>query len=50
MDAEGKLYGGHLEEGCEILTLAEFSILRVSDTRLVRRKLEGGMFPLLDEE
>ena len=29
MDVQGRVYGGHLEEGCEVLTLAEFSILRV---------------------
>ncbi len=50
MDAAGKLYGGHLEEGCEVLTLAEFSILRVPDARLARRKPQGGLFPLLDRE
>ena len=50
MDVNGKLYGGHMEEGCEILTLAEFSILRVPDLRLARRKSEGGLFPLLDQE
>jgi hypothetical protein len=47
MDASCKLYGGHLEEGCEVLTLAEFSILRTPDVRLTRRKEEGKLFPLL---
>jgi uncharacterized protein len=50
MDAQGKLYGGHLEEGCEVLTLAEFSILRVPDIRLARQKPLGGLFPLLSKE
>jgi uncharacterized protein len=50
MDTDGRFYGGHLEEGCEILTLAEFSILRAPDTRLVRKKEEGKLFPLLSEE
>lgn len=50
MDAGGHLYGGHLEEGCEVLTLAEFSILRAPDVRLARRKEMGKLFPLLTEE
>lgn len=33
---EMKFYGGHLERGCEILTLSEFSILRIPDTRMQR--------------
>jgi predicted DNA-binding protein with PD1-like motif len=31
-----KFYGGHLENGCEILTLSEFSIRRIPDVRLHR--------------
>lgn len=31
-----KFYGGHLEPGSEILTLSEFSILRIPDLRLHR--------------
>ena len=30
-------YGGHLENGCEILTLSEFSIRRIPDLRLHRQ-------------
>jgi predicted DNA-binding protein with PD1-like motif len=47
MDARGKVYGGHMEEGCEVLTLAEFSILRAPDLRLERIKQPGKLFPLL---
>lgn len=47
MDAAGHLYGGHLEEGCEVLTLAEFSILRAPDLRLDRAKEHDKLFPLL---
>ncbi len=50
MDLQGRVYAGHLEEGCQVLTLAEFSILRVPDARLARRKLAGDLFPLLQEE
>ena len=32
-----QFYGGHLENGCQILTLSEFSILRVPDLRLHRQ-------------
>lgn len=35
-DPNMKFYGGHLEPGCEILTLSEFSILRIPDVRLYR--------------
>jgi predicted DNA-binding protein with PD1-like motif len=47
MDQAGKCYGGHLEEGCVVLTLSEISILRLSDLRLVRRKGEGDLFRTL---
>jgi len=50
MDANGKIYAGHMEEGCAVLTLAEFSFLRVEDTKLTRRKPQDGLFPLLDQE
>ena len=43
-------YGGHLEEGCAILTLSEVSILRVPDLRITRRKRDGSPYPLLDRE
>ena len=32
--------GGHLEDDCEILTLSEFSIQRLPDLKLVRRKAD----------
>ncbi len=32
-----QFYGGHLEKGCQVLTLSEFSILRVPDLRLGRQ-------------
>ena len=50
MDAAGKYYGGHVEEGCSVLTLQEISILRVPDLRLTRRIRDGSPFPLLDAE
>ncbi len=50
MDDNGKIYGGHMEEGCEVLTLAEFTILRAPGLKLTRRKPEGGLFPMLSRE
>lgn len=38
-DPHMKFYGGHLEPGSSILTLSEFSILRISDTRLYRHQM-----------
>jgi predicted DNA-binding protein with PD1-like motif len=38
-DPHMKFHGGHLEPGCVILTLAEFSIQRVTDQRLHRRQM-----------
>ena len=48
MDRDGRYYGGHMEEGCIILTLAEISILRLPDLRLTRRRRDGSALPLLD--
>ena len=48
MDKDGKYYGGHLEEGCSVLTLAEISILRVPDLKLTRRARDGSVVNLLD--
>jgi predicted DNA-binding protein with PD1-like motif len=45
---DGTFYGGHLEEGCSILTLSEISILRLPDLKLTRRPRDGSMIPLLD--
>jgi len=50
MDAKGRFYGGHMEEGCKVLTLAEMSILRVPDLRLTRRIRDNSRFPLLDAD
>lgn len=50
MTKDGVFYGGHLEEGCTILTLSEISILRVPDVHMTRRKRDGSPFPLLDRE
>jgi uncharacterized protein len=32
-----QFYGGHLENGCQILTQSEFSVLRLPDVRLHRQ-------------
>jgi predicted DNA-binding protein with PD1-like motif len=50
MDKDGKFYGGHLEEGCSILTLSEISIRRLPDLKLTRRPREGHGINLLDAE
>ncbi len=39
VDPQMKIYAGHLEPGCAVLTLAEFSILRIPDLRLQRHQL-----------
>lgn len=49
-DAAGRYHGGHLLEGCPVLTVAEISILRVPDLRLVRRVRDGSPVKLLDTE
>ena len=36
---EMKFYGGHLEEGCQILTLSEITLQRVPDLKLHRRPM-----------
>lgn len=50
MDKDGKFYGGHLEDQCSILTLAEISILRLPDLKLTRRPRDGTPISLLDVE
>lgn len=50
MDKDGKFYGGHLEEECAILTLAEISIRRLPDLKLTRRPRDGNSINLLDRE
>ncbi len=49
-DAKGRCYGGHVEEGCEVLTLSEISILRTPDIHLLRIPRDGSAIALLDEE
>jgi predicted DNA-binding protein with PD1-like motif len=39
VDPHMKIYAGHLEAGCAILTLAEFTILRTEDIRLFRHAM-----------
>jgi predicted DNA-binding protein with PD1-like motif len=50
MLAGGTCYGGHLEDGCSILTLSEISILRMPDLALTRRPRDGSSIRLLDQE
>jgi predicted DNA-binding protein with PD1-like motif len=53
VDPQMKIYAGHLEPGCTILTLAEISILRIPDTRLRRHTMpERSPYPyrMLDTE
>ena len=50
MDKDGKFFGGHLEEECSILTLAEISIRRLPDLKLTRRPRDGNSINLLDIE
>ncbi len=50
MNKDGKFFGGHLEEGCSILTLSEISILRLPDLKLTRGLRDGSQIPLLDRE
>ncbi len=49
MTADRKYFGGHLEEGCSILTLSEISILRLPDLTLTRSFRDGSKASLLDE-
>jgi uncharacterized protein len=52
-DPQMKFYGGHLEPGCTILTLSEFSILRIPDIRLHRHLMpERSPYPyrMLDQQ
>jgi len=38
-DPQMRFYGGRLEDGCQILTLFEFSLQRIPDLRLARRQI-----------
>ncbi len=40
-DKARRFHGGHLEEGCEVLALAELSIQRLDQLRLARRPLDS---------
>jgi uncharacterized protein len=48
LDKEHKTWGGHLEPGCEVLTLCEMSIQRVDSTEMVHRDLDGSGVKVLD--
>lgn len=50
MTADRTFYGGHLEEGCAVLTLSEISILRTPGIRLTRRLRDDSTVKLLDRE
>jgi predicted DNA-binding protein with PD1-like motif len=41
-DKERRYWGGHLEDGCQVLTLSEISIRVLPELRLTRRKNEVG--------
>ncbi|MBM4418532.1 MAG: DNA-binding protein [Chloroflexi bacterium] len=46
-DERRNYFGGHVHEGCEILTLSEISIHRLKDLRLTRRALDTSGVGLL---
>lgn len=50
VDASGRFYGGHLEEGCSILTQGAFSIHRLPDVKLTRRARGNSVTQLVDLE
>src|SRR3954467_9352664 len=43
---EKGLYGGHLEKGCRVLYLAEFTILRYAGATLTRKSNQNGILLL----
>lgn len=49
-DHARRFHGGHLEDGCAVLTLSEISIHRTTSLRLTRRNLDGSGVMLLDAE
>jgi len=49
-DQQKRFHGGHLEPGCEILTLSEISIHRLPELRLTRRVLDQSGVMLLTGE
>lgn len=48
-DQEHKAWGGHVEPGCEVLTLCELSIQRLDNTPMTRRDLDGSTVKVLDQ-
>jgi predicted DNA-binding protein with PD1-like motif len=49
-DRDRNYYGGHVHEGCEILTLSEISIRRLPELRLTRKALDPSGVQLLTRE
>ncbi len=49
-DRERRFYGGHLEEGCEVLALSEIALHRLPSLRLTRRTLDASGLYLLTLE
>jgi predicted DNA-binding protein with PD1-like motif len=49
-DVNKQYQGGHLEEGCAVLTLSEISIKRLSGLRLTRRVMDESGVRLLTQE
>lgn len=49
-DREKRFHGGHLEEGCAILALAEIAIRRLPTLRLTRRAVDDSGVMLLTRE
>jgi predicted DNA-binding protein with PD1-like motif len=49
-DRDRNFYGGHVHEGCEILTLSEISIRRLPELRLTRKALDRSGVQLLTKE
>ncbi|MCL4541805.1 MAG: DNA-binding protein [Chloroflexi bacterium] len=48
-DAQHRYFGGHLEDGCRVLTLIELSILRLSTLQLTRGSLDTTHVQLLKQ-
>lgn len=48
LDKDQKTWAGHLEPGCEVLTLCELSIQRVDDAPMVHRALDSSGVRVLD--
>lgn len=47
-DRDHKAWGGHVEPGCEVLTLCELSIRRLHDAPMTRRALDDSGVKVLD--